>query len=143
MSVKKEVISQSLEQTIEIAAELANSLQAGSVIALNGDLGAGKTAFASGVAKGLGIEDYVTSPTFTIMNVLEGRLPLYHFDVYRISDPDEMEEIGFTEFLYGEGVCVIEWADRIRDLLPKHTIDVRISRIDDNTRRIQIENFGS
>lgn len=141
MSVERDqkiLISNSLKETLEIGERLAKRLTPGDVIALNGDLGAGKTAFAQGIAKGLGVEDYVTSPTFTIMNILEGRLPFYHFDVYRISDPDEMEEIGFSEFLYGDGVCVIEWADIIKRLLPKNVIDVRIYRVDDEIRRIEI-----
>lgn len=129
----------SLEETQKLGEELALELKAGDVIALNGDLGAGKTAFTQGLARGLGVEDYVTSPTFTIMNVFEGRLPLYHFDVYRISDPDEMEAIGFEEFLYGEGVCVIEWSDLIKELLPKGTIDIRIYKEGPESRKFEIE----
>ncbi|MEI6602765.1 MAG: tRNA (adenosine(37)-N6)-threonylcarbamoyltransferase complex ATPase subunit type 1 TsaE [Clostridia bacterium] len=136
------LISHSVEETMQMGEDLALQLKAGDVVALNGDLGAGKTAFAAGIAKGLGVTDYVTSPTFAIMNILEGRLPFHHFDVYRITDPDEMEEIGLNEFLYGEGVCVIEWADRIEDLLPARYIDVRMSRIDETERRLTIENIS-
>jgi len=135
-------ISHSVEETMQMGENLALQLNPGDVVALNGDLGAGKTAFAGGIAKGLGVTDYVTSPTFAIMNILEGRMPFYHFDVYRITDPDEMEEIGLNEFLYGEGVCVIEWADRIADLLPARYIDVRMSRIDETGRRLTIENLS-
>ena len=101
----------------------------GEIYTLSGDLGTGKTVFAQGFAKGLGIEEAVNSPTFTIVSeYTEGRMPFYHFDVYRISDPEEMYEIGFEEYLYGQGVCLIEWAELIRDIIPEKTIDITISK---------------
>lgn len=121
--------SESPEETYEIGRRLGSEAAPGSVYALVGDLGAGKTIFTKGFAAGLGISDTITSPTFTIMQVYEGgRLPLYHFDVYRISDPEEMYEIGFDEYILGDGVSLIEWADRIPELLPKETVKITIKR---------------
>lgn len=108
---------------------LGQTASAGEVYALVGDLGAGKTVFTKGFALGMGIREPVNSPTFTILQIYdEGRLPLYHFDVYRIEEPDEMEEIGLDEYLFGDGVCLIEWAGRIEELLPEDLIAVRIEK---------------
>ncbi len=126
------------EETIALGEKLGKCLEKGDVVTLNGDLGAGKTHFTKGIAKGLNVDDYITSPTFTIVNEHEGRIPLYHFDVYRIEDVYEMYEIGFEEYLYGEGVCIVEWSDKVKDMLPKDTIDIIISVIDDNTREFKI-----
>ena len=99
------------------------------VICLNGDLGVGKTVFTQGFAAGLGIIEPVNSPTFTILQeYLEGRLPFYHFDVYRIADIEEMEEIGYEDCFYGNGVCLIEWAELIQELIPKEAVQVRIEK---------------
>lgn len=114
----------SAEQTIEVGGLLGGLLKRGDVICLEGDLGTGKTAFTSGIAKSLGIDGYIKSPTFTIVNEYQSSIPLYHFDVYRISDSSEMFEVGFEEYLYGNGVVVIEWADMIRDILPEEYIRV-------------------
>jgi tRNA threonylcarbamoyladenosine biosynthesis protein TsaE len=112
----------------EVAARLAAELRPGSVIALTGELGAGKTVFAKAVAKALGITENVTSPTFTLIKEYDsGRLPFYHFDVYRIERPDEAEMAGFAEYFYGRGVSVIEWADNIRDYIPGNAIRVEIA----------------
>ena len=100
--------------------QLAQSAAAGSLYCLEGDLGVGKTVFTQGFAHGLGIEEPVTSPTFTIVQEYEtGRIPLYHFDVYRLADPEELEEIGYKEYFFGEGVCLIEWPSRIEELNPR------------------------
>ncbi len=120
--------SNSPEQTKKIATEFSKTLVSGDVITLNGDLGAGKTAFTQGLAEALGVEDYISSPTFTIVNCYTGRLPVYHFDVYRIEDEDEMYEIGYEEYVYGEGVSVIEWAEKISDILPEKRYDITIER---------------
>ena len=109
----------SYEDTQNIAKTIADTLAGGEYIAMYGDLGAGKTAFVQGLAKALGVKEYITSPTFTIVNEYYGRLPLYHFDVYRITDPDEMYEIGYDDYVYGDGVCVVEWAELIEELFPK------------------------
>lgn len=109
------------KETWTIANEIGQSACKGEVYCLIGDLGVGKTLFSQGFASGLGVLEYVNSPTFTIVQeYTDGRLPLYHFDVYRIEDSEEMEEIGFTEMLYGDGVCLIEWANLISDVLPEH-----------------------
>ena len=117
------------EETLEVGKELGKASVAGQVYALVGDLGVGKTVFTKGFAEGLGIEEAVNSPTFTILQIYdEGRIPLYHFDVYRIEEPEEMEEIGFEEYIEGDGVCLIEWAGRIADILPENIIVIRIEK---------------
>lgn len=117
------------EDTFGIACKMGREAQKGQVVCLNGDLGVGKTLFSQGFAKGLEIVESVSSPTFTIVQQYdEGRLPLYHFDVYRIEDPEEMEEIGFADMVYGEGVCLIEWAEHIADILPEHFLQVTIEK---------------
>lgn len=135
-------ITDSYEETEKVAAEFAQGLKGGEVIAMYGDLGAGKTAFVRGMARALGIQDHITSPTFTILNVYEGgRLPLYHFDVYRIADPDEMYEIGYEDYIGSDGVAVIEWAELIDDILPDEYIRIDIRRDsleDDDHREISI-----
>ena len=119
----------SREETYEFGRRMGEQALPGQVICLEGDLGAGKTVFAKGFACGLGIDEPVSSPTFTIVQEYdEGRLPLYHFDAYRVADPDEMEEIGFDEYLFGEGVCLIEWAGQVEDLIPAGAIWIRIER---------------
>jgi len=117
------------DETYQIAVELGKKAQAGDVYCLLGDLGVGKTLFSQGFAKGLEISESVNSPTFTIVQEYnDGRLPLYHFDVYRIEDPEEMEEVGFTDMLYGDGVCLIEWANLIEDILPEHYYQILIEK---------------
>lgn len=125
----KKYITDSPSATRAVAAEFAKTLSPGSVVCMYGDLGAGKTAFAQGMAEGLGIDEPVTSPTFTIINEYEGTLPLYHFDVYRIGDSAGMAETGFDEYIDGDGICVIEWAELIEDILPDDRINVTISRL--------------
>ena len=134
--------SNSTKETENIAKAFAKTLKAGDVVCINGDLGAGKTAFTAGIAKGLGVTDCVSSPTFTIVNCYDGIIPLYHFDVYRISDSSEMFEIGFDEYLSGDGVSVIEWAEIISDILPENRYDITITKnldIHDDYREIMIE----
>ena len=117
------------EDTFSIAKELGEAAQPGEVYCLIGDLGVGKTLFSQGFAKGLGVEESVNSPTFTIgQEYPEGRIPFYHFDVYRIEDPEEMEEVGFTDMIYGDGVCLIEWANLIEDILPEQYTKVEICK---------------
>lgn len=118
-----EIESFSAEETREIGRKIGADAKPGSVYTLIGDLGVGKTVFTQGVAEGLGIEDCVNSPTFTIMQIYEeGRLPFFHFDVYRIGDVSEMDEIGYEDYFFGDGVTFIEWADLIKEIIPrKHT----------------------
>lgn len=121
--------SNSAEETRQIAEELAHEAYPGQIIAFRAQMGAGKTVFSQGFAKGLGIEGPVSSPTFTILRVYEGgRLKLYHFDVYRIEDPEEMQEVGLDEYLYGDGVCLIEWSELIDELLPADCMKISIEK---------------
>ncbi len=120
--IKRQVNIASEAETRAFGLELAQSLAAGDVVALIGDLGTGKTALTRYIAEGLGVAARITSPTFTIVKeYTDGRLPLYHFDVYRVSDEDELFNIGIDEYFYGEGVCVVEWADLILGILPENT----------------------
>ena len=138
-------ISNSYEETQKIAADFAKTLKEGDVLCMYGDLGVGKTAFVQGLAKGLGIDEPITSPTFTIVNEYSGTLPLYHFDVYRIADSDEMYEIGYEEYVYGDGVSVIEWPQLIDDILPEKRYDIEIAKDYDkgeNYRTIEIKEVG-
>lgn len=123
----KKIYIKNEEETRQFALELARGLEAGRVLALIGDLGTGKTTLTKYIAEGLGIDENITSPTFTIVQEYkQGRLPLYHFDVYRVYEPEELYEIGIEEYFYGDGVCVVEWADLIEELLPEDAVIVRI-----------------
>lgn len=132
--------------TEKIAEELAKEAHPGSIYALEGDLGCGKTVFAKGFAKGLGIEEEINSPTFTILQRYDGgRLPFFHFDVYRIEDEEEMEEVGWEDTIYGDGVSLIEWPDRIADLLPEDAALILLEKdLEKGTdyRRIRITRWG-
>lgn len=120
----------SASETLALGEKLGKAAKPGQIYTLNGDLGVGKTVLTQGFAKGLGITEAVNSPTFTIIQeYTEGRLPFYHFDVYRIGDVEEMEEIGFDEYIFGEGVCLIEWANLIEEILPPHYQTVRIEKV--------------
>ncbi len=137
--------SYSYEDTQKIAKEITDTLNGGEFIAMYGDLGAGKTAFVQGVAKALGIKDHVTSPTFTIVNEYEGRLPLFHFDVYRIADADEMYEIGYDDYVAANGVCIIEWAELIEKLFPSDYYKISILKDEEkgyDYRKIIFEKGG-
>ena len=135
------MISKSVEETIEAGAQLARRCKGGEVIALIGNLGAGKTVFTKGVAKGLGVRNvrYVNSPTFVIIKEYKGRLPLYHFDLYRLEHSSVIDAENFEEYFYGDGVTVIEWADRIRKLLPRKYVEVRLSVAGEYKRKIEIK----
>ena len=123
----RKLILKNEDETRAFGLELGASLRKGDIVALIGDLGTGKTALTKYIAEGLEIRETITSPTFTIVQEYRrGRLPLYHFDVYRIGDPEEMYELGYEEYFYGDGVCVIEWADLIEELLPEYTKVIRI-----------------
>lgn len=140
---KMTIETNSPEETFALARRLGERAEPGQIYTLNGDLGAGKTVFAQGMAAGLGISELVTSPTFTIVQEYTGgRLPLYHFDVYRIEEPEEMEEVGFDDYLFGGGVCLIEWAENVRELLPEDVISVTITKVPEagfSRRRIEVE----
>ena len=117
------------KDTFTTAVELGENAKSGDIFLLEGDLGTGKTVFAKGFATGLGVEEPITSPTFTIVQEYEsGRIPLYHFDVYRIADPEEMYEIGYEDYVYAEGLTMIEWANLIEEILPKHYRRITIEK---------------
>ena len=134
-----EFITHSPEQTEEIGVALGKILKAGTILAYEGDLGAGKTAFTRGLARGLGAKDMVTSPTYTIVNeYLSGRLPLFHFDMYRLASSDDLWDIGWEDYLDRGGVCAVEWSENAADAM-EGAIQVRIEKIGDESRRITIE----
>ncbi|ARE86042.1 tRNA (adenosine(37)-N6)-threonylcarbamoyltransferase complex ATPase subunit type 1 TsaE [Clostridium formicaceticum] len=127
------------KETKALGKKLGDLVKAKDVLCLVGDLGAGKTTFTKAFAIGLEVEEDVTSPTFTIVQEYQGRIPLYHFDVYRIENIDQMEDIPYEEYFYGDGVCVIEWAHLIEEILPKDYIKVQINYVDIETREICFE----
>ena len=135
------LISDSREQTVEIGRRIGAFLGSGDIVALIGELGSGKTCLTQGMAKGLGVAENVpvVSPTFTLVNEYPGRIPLVHLDVYRLSGPQDLEDMGYEEYFYGGGVVVIEWAEKVREILPEKTIVVRMAYIDENTRELIIE----
>lgn len=141
--MKKVLIGNELD-TREFGKELAKKLKPGDVVALIGDLGTGKTTLTKSIAEGLGITEMITSPTFTIVQeYTEGRLPLYHFDVYRLCDLEEMYELGYEEYFFGQGVCVVEWADQIMEIIPEDAIVIRIEYGANEDERIyKIENLN-
>ena len=117
------------KETERIGEAIGQAAEPGTVVALIGDLGTGKTTLTKSIARGLGVTETVTSPTFNIIREYKsGRIPLYHFDVYRIGDPDEMFELGYEEYFYGDGICVVEWADIIEELLPEDAVIIHIER---------------
>ena len=136
-------ITESAADTRALGERLAGQLKAGDVILLEGELGAGKSEFARGVAKGLGVQETVTSPSFTILNVYEsGRLPLYHFDWYRLESAEELYELGMDEYLGGDGIALVEWPGICPDAVPEKHLRIRIETEGENTRRITAEAHG-
>ena len=134
-----EFITNSPEQTEAVGAALGNILKPGTILAYRGDLGAGKTAFTRGLARGLGYHDPVTSPTYTIVNeYLGGRLPLFHFDMYRLASSDDLWDIGWEDYLERGGICAVEWSENVRDAM-ENAITVRIEKTGDESRRITVE----
>ncbi|MDN5316081.1 MAG: tRNA threonylcarbamoyladenosine biosynthesis protein TsaE [Thermoanaerobacterium sp.] len=130
-------------ETEKIGFKLGNLLKRGSIVLISGELGVGKTVLTKGIAKGMGIDDYVTSPTFMIVNEHLGDIPLYHFDVYRIDDYTELYDIGYEEYFYGDGVCVIEWPEKIKPLIPEENIFIRMDMGDTfDERTIEIVSNG-
>ena len=125
--MEEKIVIKNEEETKKFGEKLCEKLTAGSIVALTGDLGTGKTTLTKAIAAGLGVTDVITSPTFNIVKQYDsGRLPLYHFDVYRIGDVDEMYEIGYEEYFFGDGVCVIEWADLIEEIIPDDAVRIEI-----------------
>lgn len=132
--------TKSERETLRTAEKLALLLQPGDLLALEGTLGVGKTVFAKGLAQGLGVQEQITSPTFTIIKEYEGELPFYHMDAYRLEHSEE--DIGFDEYFYGKGICVIEWAQFIDSYLPDNYLKVTIEYVDENIRQIIFHAFG-
>ena len=126
--IRESYESYSESDTAKIAEDIAKHIIPGDIICLDGDLGAGKTVFTAALVKALGVSEYISSPTFTIVNEYSGKMPVYHFDAYRIADPDEMFEIGFEEYISGEGLCIIEWSSNIEDILPEQRYEIKIER---------------
>lgn len=141
----KEVRSENAAETLSIGARLGSLLEPGDFIALIGNLGAGKTQFVKGLAVGLGLatEEPVTSPTYTLLNIHEGSFPLYHFDLYRLVSEDDIINLGFEEYVDNVGVCVVEWAERLGDLIPQEHLSVFFSVEDADSRLIRFEPTGS
>ncbi len=142
MSAPELHVTHSPEETQALGARLAEGLGPGDVVACIGELGAGKTCFLQGLCRGLGVRDAVTSPTFVLVNEYRGRLPIHHVDAYRTGSPAELVDIGLEEMLHGEGVTIVEWADKLRPLLPPGTITVTVTGLGDEPRRISIERPG-
>lgn len=137
-----EFIVDSVDKTISIGTEIGKKANTGDIICLIGDLGTGKTHITKGIAEGLDVNDHITSPTFNIVNEYDGRLKLYHFDVYRVNDPDEIEAIGFDEYIFGDAVSIIEWANYIEELIPEDHLRITIEKLPDmgvNFRKISIK----
>lgn len=124
----KEIITNSPDETFILGEKVGRLVKPGMVLCLSGEMGAGKTAMTQGIVKGAGVEDYVTSPTYTIVNEYRGQIPIYHFDVFRIEDIEELYEIGFDEYLDGEGVVIIEWASHIKEILPQEYLWIFIEK---------------
>ena len=139
MDMTMEVITHSVEETELVGQALAKTLGSGSVVALYGDLGAGKTAFVRGMARGLGSHDRVTSPTFTIVNEYGGMLELFHFDMYRLGSSDELFDIGWEDYLARGGVCVVEWSENVADVFDGSETKVTIDKLSENDRTITVE----
>ena len=126
--MKLEFITETPQETKNLGVKMGSLSKPNMVWTMSGDLGAGKTTLTQGIARGLGITRTVSSPTFTILKIYQGRLPLYHFDVYRIGDVEEMDEIGYEDYFYGDGVCLIEWANLIEEILPEKYTEIRIEK---------------
>ncbi|SKA80999.1 tRNA threonylcarbamoyladenosine biosynthesis protein TsaE [Clostridium sp. USBA 49] len=140
-----EFIVDSVEKTIALGEKIGKLVNSQDIICLIGELGTGKTHITKGIAKGLGIKEHITSPTFNIVNEYYGRLKLYHFDVYRVNDPDEIYAIGFDEYIFSDGVSIIEWANYIEELIPKEYLKITIEKLPnlgENYRKITLDAYG-
>lgn len=132
------------EETLQLGQRLAELLHAGDVVCLSGDLGAGKTLLTKGIASGLGVTEDVTSPTFTVLQVYEAKIPVYHFDLYRLEHADELMDIGFDEFVFGSGIAIIEWADKFSSCMPEEYLRIEITHgTTPETRIIQVQPQGT
>ena len=132
----------SADETTALGYKIGKKLKKGDIIAMQGTLAAGKTTITKGIAQALDISEEITSPTFCLISEYYGKMPLYHMDVYRLDGTEDFINLGVDDMLYGDGVCIIEWSEKIMDELPKNTIILRISTENDNSRKIEIENFN-
>ncbi len=138
------IITHSPRETQRLASSLCQYLRAGDVISLTGDLGAGKTCFTQGLAQSLGIRERITSPTFNLIKEYKNSMPLYHFDVYRLAAPDDLFDLGYEEYFYGDGITIIEWGDKIQALLPAVFLRIEFRRLpDENSRELTVSSRGA
>lgn len=137
-----EFITNSSEETINLGIKIGELLEPGDVIAMSGTLGAGKTTITKGIAQSLNINENITSPTFCLISEYEGKLPLYHMDVYRLEGSEDFINLGVEEMLYGNGVCIIEWSEKVKSELPKKSIKLNIEPLENGKRKITIENWN-
>lgn len=136
--MKKKIIIKSKSEMENLAKLISESLEGGEIISLRGDLGAGKTYFTKFIGKYLGVQENIVSPTFAILNIYEGKFKIFHFDVYRLGGEEEFSDLGFEEYLYGKGISIIEWADRISEILPEYAIDIEIKSTGEEARIVNI-----
>lgn len=134
-------VTHSAEETIQLGKKIGSMLQPGAIIAMEGNLAVGKTTITKGIAESLGIEEAITSPTFTLISEYEGKMPLYHMDVYRLDSCEDFINLGVEDLMYGDGVSIIEWSERVREELPKSTITLRLEIREDGGRDITLENW--
>ncbi|MBO5125765.1 MAG: tRNA (adenosine(37)-N6)-threonylcarbamoyltransferase complex ATPase subunit type 1 TsaE [Spirochaetaceae bacterium] len=134
-------VTHSAEETIQLGKKIGSMLQPGAIIAMEGNLAVGKTTITKGIAESLGIEEAITSPTFTLISEYEGKMPLYHMDVYRLDSCEDFINLGVEDLMYGDGVSIIEWSERVREELPKFTITLRLEIRGDGGRDITLENW--
>lgn len=136
-------ITHSAQETVDLGEKIGSLLKSGDVIAMTGTLAAGKTTITKGIAKALGITDVVTSPTFCLISEYEGtKIPLYHMDVYRLDGPEDFINLGVEDMLDGDGVCIVEWSEKVSSELPKRTIKIEITPLEDGSRQIKIDNWN-
>lgn len=136
-----EIFTNSAEETIQLGTKIGKLLEPGDIIAMQGTLAAGKTTFTKGIAQSLSIDETITSPTFTLISEYEGERPLYHMDVYRLNSEEEFIDLGVEDLMYGEGISIIEWSEKVMGQLPKKTIIIHIEILEDNKRKFTISNF--
>ena len=140
--MRSTLITASPEETISLGKKMAKSLKRGDVVSLIGELGSGKTTLIQGICNGLGVKGYVTSPTFVMVNIYQGKVPVYHLDLFRLRGVQDLEGIGYEDYVYGQGVCLIEWGEKIRGLLPLTRIEVQLKRLGPGKRRITINGLS-
>jgi len=141
--ILKKVITSSEEQTKKLGDKLARKLRPGSFVGLSGPLGSGKTTLIKGICKGLGVKELVRSPYFVIMTQYPGKFKVYHFDLFRLESADELSSVGYEEYFYGDGICLVEWAEKAKKLLPKERIDVFLRIVSESERQIRIKSIQS